>query len=79
MTDGVVAVAFMCLDGQDGKYPWRWVEEWGGIFKSLFTITAVGEGQEAKFPRSLLHCLRQTICGVVSTGAASCFNADPPS
>jgi hypothetical protein len=28
--DGVVAVAFMCLDGQDGKCPWRWVEDRGG-------------------------------------------------
>jgi hypothetical protein len=28
--DGVGAVAFMCLYGQDGKYPWRWVEDRGG-------------------------------------------------
>ena len=28
--DGVNAVAFMCLDGQDGKYPWRWVQDRGG-------------------------------------------------
>ena len=53
--DGVVAVVFMCLDGQDGEYPWRWVEDIdrGGRFKSLFSITAVGEGNEAKFSKEL--------------------------
>ena len=77
--DGVVAVVFMCLDGQGGEYPWRWVEDRGGDSNLYLPITAVGGGQEAKFPRSLLHCLIQTICGVGSTGAASWFSADPPS
>ena len=74
-----IAVSLMCLDGQDGEYPWRWVGDRGGDSNLYLPITAVGGGQEAKFPRSLLHCLIQTICGVGSTGAASWFNADPSS
>ena len=67
VTDGVVAVAFMCLDGQDGKYPWRWVEDRGGYSNLYLPKRPLGEGQEAKFPRSLLHCLIQTICGVLAS------------
>jgi len=77
--DSVVAVLFMCLDGQDGEYPWRSVEDRGGDSNLYLCSTAVGEAMRQNFLSSLLHCLSQTICGVVSTSVASWFNADPPS